>query len=267
MNRHRNKQHDTARQTLIPGAGKADIHTHTNASDGKPSPMELLKHVEEKTDLDVIAVTDHDTTTGALEAQKLHEQGDYRFDLIVGQEVTSRAGHIIALFIEKPIPKERSAEETVRLIHEQGGLAIAAHPLLTLKHIDPDMLTADGVGVDTLMSIQFDGVEIINGSPLMKDENTRTRMLNRTVIFRAETGGSDAHIKEAVGKGYTLFPGRTAQDFRKAVEQKTTEAVSTTYRARELLKYVRFFGKMKIREFGKKAFGKIRKVRPRTAKS
>lgn len=240
---------------------------HTTASDGKPSPADLLEFVEQKTDLDVIAITDHDTVKGALEAKKLHEAGEYRFDLIVGEEVTSQAGHILALFVEKPIPKEQTAEETVRLIHEQGGLAIAAHPLLTLKYIDPDMLTADGVGVDVLMSVQFDGVEIVNGSPTMKEENARVRMLNRTILFRAETGGSDAHIKEAIGKGYTLFPGKTAKDFRRAIEQKMTEGVGTKYRIRELLKYLRFFGKLKIREFGKKAVGKIRRTPAKVARS
>lgn len=245
---------------MLPNAGKADVHMHTNYSDGKPSPQELLDFVEHETDLDVIAITDHDTIEGALEAQQLHRGGDYRFDLIVGEEVTSRDGHILALFIDRKIPSERSATETVRLIHDQGGIAIAAHPLLTLKYIDPDMLTADGVGVDVLMSVQFDGVEIVNGSPTMKEENARVRVLNRTILFRAETGGSDAHIKEALGKGYTLFPGKTAEAFRRALEQKLTEAVGTKYRIRELLKYLRFFTKLKLREFGKKAVGKVRRT-------
>lgn len=235
---------------------------HTDASDGGFSPSQLLEYVEHKTDLDVLGITDHDTIDGALEAKRLHEQGDYRFDLVVGQEITTQDGHIIALFIEKEIPKELSARDTIRLIHKQGGLAIAAHPFLTLRYIDPDMLTADGVGVDVLMSEQFDAIEIINGSPTMKEENARARLLNRTMLFRAEVGGSDAHILEAIGKGYTLFPGKTAEDFRKAIEQKTSEPVGTRYRIRELLKYVRYFAKFKIREFGKKGFRKVRKVRP-----
>lgn len=235
---------------------------HTDASDGGHSPAELLEHVEHHTDLDVIAITDHDTIDGALEARRLHQHGSYRFDLIVGQEITSQDGHIVGLFITKPVPKELPAGDTIRLIHAQGGLAVAAHPFLKLRYIDPDMLTADGVGVDVLMSEQFDAIEIINGSPTMSEENARARMLNRTILFRAEVGGSDAHILEAVGKGYTLFPGRSAADFRKAIEQKTSEPVGTRYRIRELFKYLRFFAKLKFREFGKKGFGKIRRVRP-----
>jgi predicted metal-dependent phosphoesterase TrpH len=238
----------------MPDAGKADLHLHTNASDGAITPKRLLDYVERETDLDVIAITDHDTMDGALEAKRLHEAGDYRFDLVLGEEVTSQAGHILALFIDKPIPKERSAKETISLIHRQGGLAIAAHPMLVMRYINPEMLTANGVGADVLISEQFDGIEIVNGGPTMKDENARARLLNRSMLFRAETGGSDAHILDAVGKGYTLFPGRTAADLRQAIEQKTTEAVSTQYRIRELLRYGRYFGKIKLRETGKRLF-------------
>lgn len=242
------------RHVIIPEAGRADIHMHTDASDGAPTPSELLQHVQDETDLDVIAITDHDTMKGALAARQLHEAGNYRFDLILGQEVTSTSGHILGLFLTKPIPQERTAAETVRLIHEQGGLAIAAHPLLELKYIDPDMLTADGVGVDVLMTESFDAVEIINGAPATGKVNARAQLLNRSILFHAEVGSSDAHILDAIGKAYTLFPGKSAADFRRAIEQKTTEAVSTKYRLSELLKYLKFFLKMKMREMGKRLF-------------
>ena len=230
------------------------MHMHTTASDGAPTPRQLLEYVEHYTDLDVIAITDHDTMDGAFEAKKIYDKGNYRFDFILGEEVTSTAGHILALFIEKPIPKELSARETIALIHRQGGLAIAAHPLLRLKYIDPDMLTADGVGVDTLMSEQFDGVEVFNGSPITAKVNARAKLLNRSVMFRAETGSSDAHILEAIGKAYTLFPGKTADDFRRAIEQKISEGVSTRYRVSEILKYCKFYIKPKVREMGKRIF-------------
>lgn len=244
---------------MIPGAGKADIHIHTTASDGGSSPQEVLDYIQHHTDMDVVAIADHDTLDGALEAKRIHEAGHYRFELIMASEITSTAGHIIGLFLTKPVPKERSPRETIELIHAQGGLAIAAHPLFTLKYIDPDMLTADGVGIDVLMSEQFDAIEIINGGPTMKNVNQRARLLNRSLLFRAEIGSSDAHIPEAVGKGYTLFPGKTADDFRRAIEQKTTEAVSTKYHILELLKYVKLFIKMKIRETGKRLFGRRRR--------
>lgn len=259
------KQTPNVIHTMVPQAGKADVHMHTTASDGAPTPQELLDHVQQHTDLDVIAVTDHDTMDGVLECKKIYDAATaagnpYRFELILGEEVTSTAGHILALFIEKPIPKELSPDEIIRLIHDQGGLAVAAHPLLILHYIDPDMLTANGVGIDVLMAEPFDGIEIINGAPATKNVNRRAQLLNRTLLFRAEIGGSDAHILDAIGKGYTLFPGKSSHDLRQAIEQKTTEAVSTKYRIKELLKYLKFWLKMKIREMGKR-IGKRRRTR------
>lgn len=243
------------------------MHIHTTASDGQPTPAEVLTHVEQYTDLDVIAITDHDTLTGAKEARRLHRAGHYRFDFVLGMEVTSIDGHILALFIKELIPKNMPARKTIAAIHDQGGLAVAAHPLLQLKYIDPNMVTADGVGVDALFTEQFDAVELINGSPLAAKENHRVRILNRSIMYKAELGSSDAHITDAVGKAYTLFPGTTAEDFRRAIGSKTTEAVSTRYHWRELAKYLRFMGKMKIREAGKKLFGKMRRVASRHRRS
>lgn len=262
-------EHDRLHQAIIPGAGKADIHIHTNHSDGSSSAQEVLEHVQHHTDLDVIAITDHDTLTGALEAKRLHEQGNYRFELILGQEITSQVGHIIGLFLTEPVPKELSVSETIRRIHVQRGLAIAAHPMLVMRYINPDMLTANGVGADCLMTEPFDAIEIVNGTPLLGKENARAKLLNRTMLFRAETGGSDGHILEAIGKAYTLFPGKTVDDFRRSVEQKTCEAVSTRYAIREKLKYLKFAIKMKARETGVRLFRggkKITKIPGRVVK-
>src|SRR6478752_3551681 len=82
--------------------GKADIHMHTSLSDGLMSVQEILDWVQEKTDLDVIAVTDHDDLEGGLLARDLAVKGGYRFEVIPGIEVTTRAGHLLALFLEKP---------------------------------------------------------------------------------------------------------------------------------------------------------------------
>src|SRR5918996_1123950 len=89
--------------------GKADMHLHTLYSDGCATVQELLDHVEHNTDLDVIAITDHERIDGAL----------------------------------------RPLDETLERIHDQGGIAIAAHPLAPLTpslgrrsllrlHTDPD---------------------------------------------------------------------------------------------------------------------------------
>src|SRR6266702_2326182 len=109
--------------------GRADLHMHSTYSDGIGTIQQILHHVEHNTDLDVIALTDHDVVEGALRARDLWARGSYRFDFIVGEEISTREGHMLALFIEKRIQPGLSIERSIELVHEQGGLAIVAHPL------------------------------------------------------------------------------------------------------------------------------------------
>src|SRR3972149_9721433 len=81
-------------------SGKADLHLHTASGDGMASPRQILDYVEAETDLDIIAVTDHDDLRGALEAREACARGRYRLHVIPGMEVTAIAGHIIALWVE-----------------------------------------------------------------------------------------------------------------------------------------------------------------------
>ncbi|HEY6115520.1 MAG TPA: PHP domain-containing protein, partial [Candidatus Dormibacteraeota bacterium] len=68
--------------------GRADLHTHTTASDGWPSPHQLVEQAR-VVGLDVIAVTDHDTIDGALRAADFASRRG-RLEVIVGEEVSSR---------------------------------------------------------------------------------------------------------------------------------------------------------------------------------
>jgi len=88
----------------------------------------LLEHVETKTDLQIIAVTDHDTIDGAEAALNLWSRDRYSFELVMGQEVTTLNGHLLALWISRPVPSLRPLASTLEAIHAQNGLAIIPHP-------------------------------------------------------------------------------------------------------------------------------------------
>ncbi len=104
----------------------ADLHLHTQWSDGDKLDRVLKQALA--LNLDAIAVTDHDEIDGALEARRLVHEKRLRIAVIPGIEISSRDGHIGALFVQKKIPKGLSAEETVDLIHQAGGIAVAHHP-------------------------------------------------------------------------------------------------------------------------------------------
>lgn len=214
----------------MPQYGKADIHIHTFFSDGLMSPEVLVEHILSQTDFDVIAVTDHDTTGGARVARAYLEQikDECRpLEIIIGTEVTSADGDILALFVEEELPPGKTAAVTVDLIHKQGGLAIAAHPF---SHA-PALLRMDGMkGVQKLIeSVPFDGVEVRNGTPTELFSNPIAQWHNRRTAKRAETGGSDGHYLPTIGKTYTKFPGKTAEDLRLAILEGKTAAGGRIY--------------------------------------
>ncbi len=212
--------------------GRADLHMHTTASDGWPSPQQLVDHAR-GTGLDVIAVTDHDTIEGALRAAD-YAAGSSKLHVVIGEEVSSRDGHIVALFVERRIRPGMSAAGTVHAIHEQGGLAVAVHPFWrTQKRTRGGRV--HGVGW-LAAELDFDAVEVENATPGFYVFNQLARRLNMG-LGSAELGGSDAHILDAVGRAFTMFSGKTPKALRTAIESATTVAGRQRYRAVGLMRY------------------------------
>jgi predicted metal-dependent phosphoesterase TrpH len=198
------------------------MHLHSLYSDGTSGVAALLDHVERHTDLDLVAITDHERLDGALRAREIHAAGAFSFELVVGEEITTRRGHLLALFIEERIPALRPLTETLERIHGQGGLAIAAHPLAPLTpslgrrsllalHHDPDPRH------------HLDGIELLNPSAAGRSRRLDRLHLNQRILHLPAVGNSDAHIAEHVGTGWTWFPGSSAADYRRALLEQATE--------------------------------------------
>ncbi|MDQ4034786.1 MAG: phosphotransferase [Chloroflexota bacterium] len=206
--------------------GKADMHLHTLYSDGTASVQAVLDHVEAHTDLDVIAITDHERIDGAVRAREIHEAGDYSFELVVGQEITTRRGHVLALFVTERIPALRPLPETLERIHDQGGIAIAPHPMAPLTpSLGGRSLRAAHDAADPRQ--RLDGIELMNPSAAGRARRGARNRLNAEVLHLAALGNSDAHVLEGVGSGWTWFAGSSAADYRVAVEARTTRPDGT----------------------------------------
>jgi predicted metal-dependent phosphoesterase TrpH len=219
--------------TPMVAPGRADLHMHTTASDGWPTPQELVDHAARRASLSVIAVTDHDTIEGALRARE-HAAKRARLHVIVGEEVSSRDGHIVALFLERRIRPGMSAAATVHAIHDQGGLAVAVHPFWRTERVARNG-RVHGVGW-LAAELDFDGIEVENATPGFYVFNQLAHRLNLG-LGAAELGSSDAHILDAVGRAYTEFPGKTPEALRAAIESGTTVARRRRYRAMGLMRY------------------------------
>src|SRR6266567_4596802 len=196
--------------------GKADLHMHSTYSDGIATIEQIFQHVQHYTNLDVIALTDHDVIEGSLRARDLCAKGNYRFDFIVGEEISTREGHMLALFIEKRIQPGLSMERSIDLVHEQGGLAIVAHPLNPLFRHSCQREVLDRIFEDD--DVWLDGIETWNASFCGIYTNRLAMRTNREVYGWPEVGNSDAHTIHAIGRGCTWFEGSTAQHVRAAIE-------------------------------------------------
>ncbi|MEJ5202287.1 MAG: PHP domain-containing protein [Anaerolineales bacterium] len=200
--------------------GLADLHIHTVYSyDGTASISAVLKYAADYAALDVIAITDHDSIEGVNEALELAPS--YGIEVIPGSEVSTADGHLLALFIDRPIPAGLPLYETVMRIGELGGICVAAHP------------TARGTS-----SLRFEkihevlqkpeirkflvGVEAFNGGLVYTRSNPLVELQARLLPL-AQVGNSDAHVIQAIGQGATEFAGRTAADLRLALETGATK--------------------------------------------
>lgn len=202
--------------------GLADVHIHSSVDDGMADIPEIVGFVEEKTDLDVIAITDHNKIRGGYQARELAAKRGYRFEVVIGSEVTTLDGHLLGLFIESPIPRHQSLENTIEAIHKQGGLCIVPHPMSWLtKSVSKHNLERIMASVDR--DVYLDGVETVNATIVGRISNKRAKKFNMKYGI-AETGGSDAHFLKAVGGAITMFPGRTAEDLKRSILERTTQA-------------------------------------------
>ncbi len=200
--------------------GLADLHLHTIYSyDGTATVQAVLRRAKEL-GLNVIAITDHDEIAGALEAEKL--ASSYGVEVISGSEITTAEGDLLALNIREKITPGLSLIETLLRVKEQGGVAIAAHPMaggMGMKSLTPaSILKALKHPVAKKVLI---GIETYNGTAIDRVSNHYARIFANTLNI-AHTGNSDAHIIDTIGFGATEFPGTTAADLLKALHERTT---------------------------------------------
>jgi predicted metal-dependent phosphoesterase TrpH len=206
--------------------GRADLHIHSLASDGISSVTEILAAAQGAR-MDVIAITDHERIDAALAAHALAEAAGSDLSVIVGEEVTTRSGHVIGLFMRERIRPWGSLRSTIARIHEQDGLAIIPHPLV------PYPLCVSARAIRALMDdadpmFHPDAIEAFNASTARMRWSRNAPDFARRVGLTA-VAGSDAHRAADVGHAVTAFPGRTADDLRAAIAAGTTEWSGDAY--------------------------------------
>lgn len=207
------------RRAVPVNLGRADLHVHTHYSDGRQSPEDVVRAAAGR--VDVLAITDHDVIDGALAARAVARASpELGIDVVVGEEVSTLNGHLLALFIEEPIPPGQPAEHTIDMIHAQGGLAIAPHLLHPIRYArrgHPPL-------AELVARLPIDALEVVNNTgPLSCFYDARAVVANDRWRLPA-VGGSDAHDVRLVGSALTRFDGRGAGALRRAIHDARTHA-------------------------------------------
>jgi len=186
---------------------KYDLHIHSKySSDGVLDPEKIVKTAT-KRGLSGIAITDHNTIKGGLEAKK-YETEDFK--VIVGSEVMTKRGEITGLFLSEEV-KSRDVQDVIFEIKEQDGIFIIPHPFDELRHsaFHP---TEDDVKF-------IDGVEGFNSRCVFQKYNKKAVEFalkhNLTI-----TAGSDAHFSNEIGNGGVIIE---SNDIRKAIMGKNVK--------------------------------------------
>jgi predicted metal-dependent phosphoesterase TrpH len=214
---------------------QADTHIHTTFSDGLFTPEETVDIINARTDLRVIAITDHGTAEGALAAQAYARRLALPLEVVIGQEVFTKEGDVVGLFLKSSLPWYRTALEAIEAIHAQGGLAVAVHPFSAW----PTLNNMRGVG-SKIFTLPFDAVEVRNGFPSNVVVNPLVAFLNRTIGQNlSELGGSDSHVPYTAGQASTWFPGHTALHLRRAIEQGAVWAGGSLWTLGNIVRIIR----------------------------
>jgi predicted metal-dependent phosphoesterase TrpH len=200
--------------------GRADLQLHSDLGDGLGSPEAILDTAE-RVGLDVIALTDHDDIRGAFLLRDIAARRSSPVEIVPGVEVTTRSGHLLALWVEEEIPMFAALAATVARIHRLGGVAIVPHPLSYLTFsVGEGALRALAAASDP--AVHVDGIETRNPSYAGRVRGARAAWLNETVLHVAETGSSDAHHAKLVGTTWTDFAGDDGASLRRAIAERTT---------------------------------------------
>lgn len=207
---------------------KADTHIHTSYSDGNSSPEDIVEAAAGR--LDVIAVTDHNRIKGAFKAKEYALKNSFlEVDVIIGEEISTKNGHVIGLFLEKKVIPGKTAQATIDEIHSQGGIAVAPHPYYFVSYAEKGYAPIRKL----LSELDFDAVEVINNSSTFSIFSNAVTSFANVSIGLPQLGVSDAHMSNFIGKGYTGFHGKTALDLKLQIKEKKTTAHFNHYSVRE----------------------------------
>ena len=170
-----------------------DLHSHTLWSKDCVTAFERVIQLCQRRGIDKIAITDHNTADGALAMQKIAPEL-----VLVGEEIMTTQGEILAYFVRESVPAGLTPEATIQRLRDQGAVISVSHPF--------DRFRKGAWQAADLQRIidKVDAIEIFNARCLLTDDNEQALAFARQHEILG-TAGSDAHISAEYGKAMTVL--------------------------------------------------------------
>lgn len=168
---------------------RIDPHVHSEGSYDAREPVELILEHAQDIGLDGVVITDHDVIDESLHAASI--ASSYDLVGIPGVEVSTAAGHVLALGVEERPPRGESLDDTVARIRDLEGIAVIPHPFQRSRH-----------GIRKRRIDDCDGIEVYNSMIFTGYRNRRAHSFADRRGY-PKLGASDAHSIRNVGRAYT----------------------------------------------------------------
>lgn len=216
---------------------KADLHIHSYYSHDAMSKPETILEVAAEKGIDVVAITDHDTTASWHEFDRL--AGKYPVQVIKGQEIKLINGRfvdgeILALFLKKPI-LSKNVQDILAEIRAQGGIPSIAHPFCDRR--------GEFRAFDQISDWSHLAIETRNGR-IYKNRNNEMAAGLSGMLNMPFTAGSDAHTPFEIGSVYIEYSGATLADLKSAILHRDVQVVGESSSA--FFALVSYFGRLGI---------------------
>ena len=173
---------------------------YSGCSNMKP---ELVLKIAQKREINGLAITDHNKVEGAIKVKSINKDPD--FEVIIGSEVLTRQGELLAYYIQEPI-RSKDIFEAIDLIRDQGGIVAIAHPFAIVR---PHL-----TGNFKPIIKKLDALECFNSRNVFEFENKKAARIARE-FDKATLGSSDAHFYFEIGNARTCFDGSLTEAIKR----------------------------------------------------
>jgi predicted metal-dependent phosphoesterase TrpH len=173
---------------------RADFHCHTRYSKDSLNNIQYLLNICQRRKVDRIVITDHNTIAGALIAQQMDPER-----VIVGEEIKTTRGELLAVFVKEEVPAGLPPSDAITRLRDQGAFISVSHPF--------DLGRSGAWNLEDLLQIAslVDAIEIFNSRCIRTVYNTWAQEYAHQHNLLG-TAGSDAHSLVEIGRATLELP-------------------------------------------------------------